>query len=174
MRTLQDARDEAAAAHELARQKMAARITRGFKPFTRGQKVWLEATNLRIPGSNKKMSPKREGPFEVAEVLGPLTYRLKLPSQWKIHPVFHASLLTPYHTTEVHGPNFINPPPDEVDGEEEYEVEAIVGHKFVRRRMLYLVKWSGYATSENSWQTEKDLLNSTDILTAYKQAHRIR
>ena len=93
---LQRARDEAKAAHELARQKMAERITRGFKPFKKGDQVWLEGKNLKTLYESKKISPKREGPFEIQEVLGPLTYRLTLPVQWKIHPVFHAALLTPY------------------------------------------------------------------------------
>jgi hypothetical protein len=54
---------------------------------------------------------------------------LKLPLQWKqkkIHPVFHASLLSPYKETEVHGANFPEPPPDLVEGEEEYEVEQVL------------------------------------------------
>ena len=34
---------------------------------------------------HKKMAPKREGPFEIEEVIGPVTYRLKLPETWKIH-----------------------------------------------------------------------------------------
>jgi hypothetical protein len=45
---------------------------------------------------HKKMALKREGPFEIEEVLGPVTYQLKLPTTWKIHNVFHAVLLKPY------------------------------------------------------------------------------
>jgi hypothetical protein len=41
---------------------------------------------------HKKIAPKREGPFEIDEVLGPVTYSLKLPKTWKIHDVFHAIL----------------------------------------------------------------------------------
>ncbi len=44
--TLQKVREEAQAAHELARQRMAECITRGFSPFKKGQKVWLEVKNL--------------------------------------------------------------------------------------------------------------------------------
>ncbi len=29
----------------------------------------------------------------------------------------------PYYETQTHGPNFTRPPPDLIDGEEEYEVE---------------------------------------------------
>ena len=119
-------RKEAEAAHELVQLRMKERRTVTFKPFIKGQKVWLEATHLRFIKDNKKLAAKRHGPFPIAEVVSPWAYRLKLPDQWRIHPVFHASLLTPYHENETHGPNFIRPPPDIVEGEEEYEVETII------------------------------------------------
>ena len=72
---LQKVREEAQAAHELARQRMAERITRGFSPFKKGQKVWLEAKNLRFLSDHKKLAMKRQGPFEIIEVLGVTTER---------------------------------------------------------------------------------------------------
>ena len=33
-----------------------------------------------------------------------------------------------YKEMMEHGPNFLRPPPDLIDGEEEYEVEAILRH----------------------------------------------
>ncbi|KIN92934.1 hypothetical protein M404DRAFT_36574 [Pisolithus tinctorius Marx 270] len=53
-------------------------------------------------------------------------YHLAIPAQWKLHNVFHASLLSPYCENDIHGPNFPAPPPDLINEEEEYEVEAIV------------------------------------------------
>lgn len=170
---LHKAREEAAAAHEIARQNMVQRITKGFIPFKKGQKVWLEAKNLRFITDHRKLAMKCQGPFEITEVLGPLTYRLKLPSQWRIHPVFHANLLTPYHTNVTHGPNFELPPPDLIEGEEEYEVEAIVAHRKKWGRMTYLVKWKGYPTSENSWEPEPNLNNAKKVLNAYKHTHKL-
>ena len=93
---LQHACDKALATHELARQLMAERITRGFTPFKPGEKVWLEAKNLNTRFTTKKLSPRREGPFPIQKVILPLSYQLKLPAQWKIHPVFHATLLSRY------------------------------------------------------------------------------
>jgi hypothetical protein len=40
--------------------------------------------------------------------------------------VFHVDLLTPYVETDFHGPNYMRPPPDLIDGEEEYEVKSIL------------------------------------------------
>jgi hypothetical protein len=60
------------------------------------------------------MKPKREGPFLITEVLGPVTYKLQLPATWRIHNVFHAALLQPYKKNEVYGENFTEPPNREI------------------------------------------------------------
>jgi len=91
------------------------------------------------------MDSLREGPFEISEVLGLVTYKLRLPIQWNIHNVFHGKLLTPYRKTDVHRKNFPESPPDLVNGEEEYEVESIRDHRKRGRAYQYLVVWKGYS-----------------------------
>ena len=56
-------------------------------------------------------------------------------------------------------PNYTRPPPDLVNGEEEYEVEKIIDMKQMgrRRKMYYLVKWKGYPTSDNSWEPRENI-----------------
>jgi hypothetical protein len=95
-------REEALAAHELPRSQITARKENMFTPFVKGQKIWLDTCNLKM-SYHKKIAPKRERPFEINEVLGPVTYQLKLHETWKIHNVFHAILLRPYIENEVHG-----------------------------------------------------------------------
>jgi hypothetical protein len=75
MKILLRNREEALAAHELARNRMAERRKSTFTPFKKGDKVWLDSRNLKTI-YHKKMKPKREGPFEITEVLGLVTYRL--------------------------------------------------------------------------------------------------
>ena len=149
------------------------RITRGFKPFKLHDKVWLESKHLKLCYASKKLAPKREGPFKIIEVLSPLNYRLELPKSWKIHPVIHATLLSPYHENNIHGTNYPSPPPDLIEGEHEYEVEAIIAHKRQGRGHVYLIKWKGYPTSDNSWEPEWNLTHATAILTKYKGRHHI-
>ena len=96
------------------------------------------------------MKPKREGPFTITEVLGPVTYKLQLPKIWQIHNVFHAMLLCPYKENSVHGGNFAEPPPELVEGEEVYEVETILNHRKRVRGYQYFVKWWGYPISNAS------------------------
>ena len=87
------------------------------------------------------MAPKREGPFEVTEVLGPLTYWLNLPEMWKIHNVFHTSLLRRYRENEVYGANYEQPLAElDHEGQEVYNVETILRHRKRGRGYQYYVK----------------------------------
>jgi hypothetical protein len=81
----------------------------------------------------------------------------------KIHPVFHALLLSPYHKTELHGPNYFDTPPEIVDDHEEYEPEAILAHKPWYRSTAYLIQWKNCPMAENSWE----------LLQKYKDKHTI-
>jgi hypothetical protein len=172
MKTLIRNREEALAAHELARSRMAERRKSTFVPFTKGDQVWLDSRNLKTI-YHKKMKPKREGPFLITKVLGPVTYRLRLPVSWRIHNVFHAALLRPYKENEVHGENFTRPPPELVEGEEVYEVEEIVNHRRRGRGYQYFVKWRGYPISDASWEPEHAFSDDGNTLTQYKLRHNL-
>ena len=129
------------------------------RTYQDGDLVWLEMCNLHLDQPTAKLSPKCHGPFKVTRVLSPITYQLELPPQWKVHDVFHIDLLTPYHETDIHGPNFTQPPPDLIDGEEEYEVEEILDSRQWgrRRKVQYLVKWKGYPSLDNQWVNWDDM-----------------
>ena len=150
---------------------MSSCSRRGFKPFAKGDKVWLEARNLKCLIINPKFAPKQEGPFTITKVLSPIVYQLQLPKTWKIHPVFHASLLSPYRENKVHGKNFPAPPPDLIDGEEEYKIEKIIRHCRPPSSHSFLIRWKGYSAKEDSWVPERDLKHAKSALAAYKNLH---
>jgi hypothetical protein len=132
-------RKKALAAHELARTRIANQKQLKFIPFKKNQKVWLDMRNLKI-NHYKKIALKQEGPFKIDEVLGPVTYRLKLPESWRIHNVFHATLLQPYIENKVYGNNYPRLLPKLLEGEEVYEVETILKHWRRGKSYQYYVK----------------------------------
>ena len=166
---LSSARDDTQAAHKLAQLKMKERITSKYTLWKVGDKVWLETTNLHMNGP-KKLQMRRTGPFEIEEVISRTAFRLRIPPKWKIHPVFHASLLTTYKETVEHGPNFLRLPPDLINGEEEYEVEAVLGHRGRPSRCTFLIRWKGYSAAEDTWEPERNLSNTQPLIAEYKIA----
>src|SRR6266478_10200946 len=65
----------------------------------------------------------------------------------------------------------MHPPPDLIEGEEEYEVERIVAHRMFGRSKSrqYLIKWKGYPESDNSWEPA-DHVHAPDLLKHYHSA----
>jgi Chromo (CHRromatin Organisation MOdifier) domain len=141
---------------------------RHFHPLLVGQKVWLEGTNLKTSHLTKKFAPKHYGPFKITDVILPIVYHLTLPPSWKIHNVFHVSLLTPYKEMEEHGPNFPKPPPELIDEQEEYEVEQVLASRLYGRwkKLQYLICWKGYSHAHDSWMSADDV-HTPDLVQAF-------
>ena len=127
--------------------------------YQEGDLMWLEGCHLCTNQPTAKLAPKQHGPFPIVQVMSPINYRLKLPTQWSIHDVFHIDLLTPYRETDIHGSNYSRPAPDLIDNEEEYKVKKVLDtRQFGRgRKRQYLIKWKGYPDSDNEWVDHKDI-----------------
>jgi Chromo (CHRromatin Organisation MOdifier) domain len=154
-----------------ALNKVACKVSMPPNCWTIGQLAWLEGKNLPLPHGTAKLAPRRHGPFKVTKIISPVAVQLELPPRWNIHPVFHSNLLTPYTETPSHGPNFTRPPPDLIDGEEEYEVEQIHSHRTWGRSkaLQYLIKWKGYPKSDNTWENT-DQTHAPELIKLYHQA----
>ena len=122
--------------------------------FKTGDRVWLEAKNLTLPYASIKLAPRRLGPFSIIKQVSPVAYQLALPPSWTIHDVFHASLLSPFRHTTQRGQDFPRPPPEMVEGEAEFEVEAIKNHRLYgrQRQLQYLIGWKGYPSADDTWE----------------------
>ena len=104
-----------------------------------------------------------------------MVYKLQLPETWRVHNVFHASLLMPQVTTPEYRIPADPPLPELVNGESEFEVESILQHKFVgcKKEIRYLVQWRGYSQAESTWEPEEHLKNAPEALEAYKSTHHL-
>jgi hypothetical protein len=161
---------EEAEKHIIQAQQRWAQSKKKGHTFKEGDYIWLEGRNLHLDVPSTKLAPKHHGPFLIKQVLSPITYQLTLPGTWKIHDLFHVDLLTPYIETEFHGPNYTRPPPDLVQGAEEYEVETILDSRRHGRghKIQYLVKWKGYPNSDNEWVNWNDM-HADQALEEFRQ-----
>ena len=72
----------------------------------------------------------------------------------------------------MHGENYQRPPPELIDNEEEFEVEAILDSRvFGRgRKLQYLVKWLRYPDSDNQWE-DADKVHADELVEAFQRRH---
>jgi Chromo (CHRromatin Organisation MOdifier) domain len=122
----------------------------------------------------KKLDHKRLGPFKIKSKVSNNAYQLELPHSMRLlHPVFHVSLLT------LHRPNMIQNrtqsplPPIEIDGQIEYQVEAILDSKRIRNKVKYLVRWTGYENTgkAETWEPIEHLHNCQNLLEEFHRRY---
>ena len=119
-----------------------------------GDKVLLSTKNLRLKdASAKKLLPKYMGPLTIKERIGKVAYKLEMPSNLRVHPVFHVNLL---HAWKEGGS--YQPPPWQhlaptTDGLA--EIERCLAHRDSRRGTQvykdYLVQWANGSKEDARW-----------------------
>ncbi|QRW24229.1 Retrotransposable element Tf2 protein [Rhizoctonia solani] len=159
---------EAEAALRMSKERMTK--DKGTVPeYSIGEKVWLDGKNVELRTNSNKLDPKQLGPFEVLEKVSSHEYRLKLPETLKIHNVFYVGLLSRVHISPSQ-PFPERPPPETIEGEEEYEVEKIIDSKRQQGKWFYLIKWKGYGPEDNSWEPEELLEHSQEEIQQFNKS----
>ncbi|KAJ9512261.1 hypothetical protein QJQ45_012828 [Haematococcus lacustris] len=133
-----------------------------------GDMVLLSTQNMRGKANQpgvRKLKPRYVGPFSVQYMVGKAAVKLWLPDEWsRLHNVFHVSLW--------------------LDGEPQYTVEKVVGHrlepnkgkrkgKCTKRRLEFLVKWQGHGDEHNTWELSTQLVGCQELLARYLTEHNL-
>ena len=122
----------------------------------------MSTKNLKIIRPNQKLDHKKIGFFFIKKQKGKLNYKLDLPKEMKIHPVFYISLLEPANPETP-----VSTKLSKLSSENEYEVEKIIDYD--HKSQQYFVKWEGYDNSENIWESKQYLEGCRDKLQQYRK-----
>jgi hypothetical protein len=142
--------------------------------INKGDLVLLSREGIQWPadqGSDQKLKSRKIGPFQVNEIDQEReNYKLELPGRLKIYPWFHRSMITKYllpsstFKARKDVPTFQNQYPDI-----EYEVEAIVGERKLRKKKQYKIRWLGYGPEHDSWEPAGNI-NAQELIDIYHQS----
>ena len=120
----------------------------------------LITTNLQVRGTPERLKRKSAGPFRVAECIGSQSYRLDLPTTWRVHNVYHVSLLKiwvedMYRRYPALEATILE---EEEDDQDIYEVEKYLRWMYRKiqnkKKRESLLGWKGYPIEEARWIPE--------------------
>lgn len=131
---------------------------RSEREFLVGDLVYLNLQPYRRSsialGKNLKLSSKYYGPFKILTKIELIAYKLNLPPESKVHPVFHVSLLKKKLGSRVVVQTVL--PLTSNDGQFLVQSIAILQRQFVKKNNVaavkVLVQWSNLPPEDATWE----------------------
>jgi hypothetical protein len=169
----EDAQNEAKASLSLAAERMKWYFDEHKQDvkFKVGDKVLIKGADLRVQTKSAKLAAKNYGPYEITKQLGPVTFKLKLPYQLRVHPIFHASKFIPFNSDTIGTRQPKGRIPEMVDGNIEFEVDQVLDARIHRGRVQYLIKWKNEDDSENSWEPLRHVKHCWKMIRKFHHDH---
>lgn len=140
------------------RMRQSANKHRRDESFSVGDWVFLKLRPHRqqsvVRRINQKLAARFYGPFLITHKIGPVAYRLQLPPEAKIHPVFHASLLKKAvgnHSVEASLPKSLETTSDDV-----IQPSKCLATRTITRDGTsvpqWLIQWNPSSTDDSTWE----------------------
>jgi len=174
VREMKERHEEARAALVKSQEEMKRQVDRSRKEaeeYRVDDKVLISTKDFSMElrkRATKKLMEKFIGPYVVKKIVSENAVELELPAVLRIHPVVNVRRIVKYKE-QVEGQKKISPPPVEVAGEKEYEVEEILDRQERRGKMKYLVKWKGYTAEGNMWEELENLKNVREKIEEFEK-----
>ncbi|XP_066356943.1 uncharacterized protein [Miscanthus floridulus] len=159
------------------RMKKQANKGRSERKFNVGDFVYLRlqpyVQSSLAPRAHQKLCFKFFGPYRIVDEIGDVAYRLLLPQDSSVHPVFHVSLLKPAPSPSSPNTVAATPPLPDVDDNlqvPECVLQRRLHHCGSRAFRQLLVKWSGLDDSLATWEDEDSIKQQFPYAPAWGHA----
>ena len=173
VKEMKERHEEARAALVKSQEEMKRQVNRNRKEaeeYRVGDKVLISTKDFSVElmkRATKKLTEKFIGPYVIRKIVSENAVELELPVSLRIHPVVNVRRIVKYRE-QVEEQKKIPPPPIEVAGEKEYEVEEILDRQEKRGKTKYLVKWKGYTAEGNTWEGLENLKNAMEKVEEFE------
>ncbi len=126
-----------------------------------GDKVWLESYNLSTDAPSKKLAAKCLGPYTILENIGPASHRLDIPVTWRVHNVFHASLLSQTKEDTITGRIPEVQPVVKILERELWVIDQFVNSRWFRGKFQLKIHWEYQAKEQDDWRDYSEILQES-------------
>lgn len=133
-----------------------------------------------VKGRGQKLLMKYDGPFEIIKKLSPVSYQLRLPKSYGMHPILNIAHLEKYEAS----PREYGERPtkdlnrDDFEVHQEYEVDKIISERWKkarngRRILQYLTRFKGYSADSDEWLSSNQLRNAPEVLAEWRATKNV-
>ena len=163
---------ETAAALSLASAAMKCSYDKRHQDFPKLSPVsfvLLDSKGIDTKSLSQKLDDKCFGPFEVLEQISKVSYRLLLPSSWKIHDIFHVSKLVPFRTPSFPSQSSTSSLPPLIPTSDKSPTKILL-HKHLHNKVIYLALLSGDNPEDARWISHTELsalLDPDNVVQSY-------
>ena len=102
-----------------------------------GDIVWFLPCNVHTTRPSKKLDYKKIGASKILAKIGISAYKLGFPPSMKIHNTIHLSLLESYQDNQFPSQIQEPPPPIQIEGEDEPELNKISDSRLYYNKLQY-------------------------------------
>ena len=154
---------------------------KGVKPrsYALGEKVWLNSKYIKTK-PNQKLKAKFFGSFRILYPVKKQAYKLDLPTKWRIHDVFHVSLLE-QDTIKKGQINELFPELEsefDTGNNKEYKVEVIIDSAVYAKEaegqlpsLYYLISWKDYPEEKSTWEPSSIVMHLWKMISTFHKDH---